>query len=1214
MRARYRLAFVAAAIAVGAVLLTRSRTPHLAVGTAPERASEEEGASAGAVSATLLTAAPRTARRGPVSGDCRVEGRATKGGAGIAARVVVRRRREALAFSRGEPWRWTHRRRELELPDSTLVASLDSGPDGTFEVGRLRPGEYELEASDAEGARGREIVAFRVDGDVRRVELRLDGGTVRVFGRMRWADGRAFQGVVVVSQGSPPDASSGRSSGCVETATTTDGDGRYEVRGLVAGRARVSAAIAGTFRLDLPPIRLPRTGPLDVVVDVTTGVFQGRAVDVATGTGLAGATVYAESWEADEHGGYGSTVVRVQSDANGEFSIRIRGRLSQVHVHLDGYAPASFDDHPQAIPTVLPLRRAGRLVGRVTSSIDGSPVAGLPVVVDTSRYEPAYTDADGKYVLEDLEPGEFLVYARGEGWIPQGLRGRARFPSDGDPRPRWHPNLAVVEVGKTETLDLVVEPGITVRGQVVNEHDQPVLGARVWVKGEGDAAMGWDGYEPAPVAITGSDGRFAIPSLLLGAEYEISVETDASARIRQRLPKTTETQPEVSLRLPAPWWITVEVVADSDGAPIQDARIEVRLDEGFSSRGLYGDWVTGADGRSTVGPLPPSQFQPIVSAVGYESGRGEERDAATADPAATIVPVRMRKLGAPSAPSEPAPTPAERAAPEADGNRRAVDEVKREVLVVGGDGAAIPFASTGIDGWVEKGKWVVSPKRWNVGSSLTLAIWGATGADGEPLPWGPVEETFDPTETGTLTIHLPPEKTVTGVVVGPDGRPLDRVEVIARPIGTPEAEEPHWPTFRERARTRADGSFRIGRLAGSEYVLTFALPDRMYAPPGDFRVRGGEAGVRVETHAGVDSTVRALEVNGRPIAGAIVSASQRVWRSDWRRGPVQEWFAVETGTTGEDGRVILRGLDPRGTYRLEVEAAKSGPARRSIERHAWAPREETVRLPRIGTVAGTLVDGGGRPLPNATVFLRDGEGVWRSARTVEDGRFELGRVDEGEVELAASADLRDELDPAAPISRARSGDTALRIVAPAGKPLTVRVTGIPSDDGSSPERGPWSRSPQVLLWPEDRPETTPIRAECVDGVARFRGLVAGRPYALWIAPLGVEAVMAWRTGVLAGDEPLDVMLGPGKSLRGKTPLHVATGLSILARGPRPGMEVRGRGSSDGSYEVRGLVEGTWEIRAELWWPGQVATDPLIFVGTGPAGGSADLLDVSAEGK
>jgi hypothetical protein len=64
-----------------------------------------------------------------------------------------------------------------------------------------------------------------------------------------------------------------------------------------------------------------------------------------------------------------------------------------------------------ALPTPPPGR--ANLYGKVTNTITGQPIAG--VLVSLNGLE-VYTDAAGNYILEDLDPGEYVLQFSKEGY------------------------------------------------------------------------------------------------------------------------------------------------------------------------------------------------------------------------------------------------------------------------------------------------------------------------------------------------------------------------------------------------------------------------------------------------------------------------------------------------------------------------------------------------------------------------------------------------------------------------------------------------------------------------------------------------------------------------------------------------------------------------------------------------------------------------------
>jgi len=100
------------------------------------------------------------------------------------------------------------------------------------------------------------------------------------------------------------------------------------------------------------------------------------------------------------------------------------------------------------------------------------------------RLAPRCTaDATGYVRIDDLEPGRWLFYGDRDG----------------------RPARVDVEAGSTASVEIVHDPGIHLRGIVVDEDHRPIAGARI------DTAMAMMvGRDPAVMAMTDETGRFEI--------------------------------------------------------------------------------------------------------------------------------------------------------------------------------------------------------------------------------------------------------------------------------------------------------------------------------------------------------------------------------------------------------------------------------------------------------------------------------------------------------------------------------------------------------------------------------------------------------------------------------------------------------------------------------------------------------------------------------
>ncbi len=132
-----------------------------------------------------------------------------------------------------------------------------------------------------------------------------------------------------------------------------------------------------------------------------------------------------------------------------------------------------------------------------------------------------------------------------------------------------------------------------------------------------------------------------------------------------------------------------------------------------------------------------------------------------------------------------------------------------------------------------------------------------------------------------------------------------------------------------------------------------------------------------------------------------------------------------------------------------------------------APAVIAAPAPAVSPVSGTIVDEGGRPLPDVAVVLEQEGQAARTERTLPDGHFEFTGVPEGKVTLKVSEVGFDEVAVELAKEQPRSSELVLRPSVPAGqvrgkvldlqgKPVAAQVS-ITSEAG-----GPNPPAPQTV--------------------------------------------------------------------------------------------------------------------------------------------------------
>ncbi|AIJ22293.1 MSCRAMM family protein [Amycolatopsis methanolica] len=193
-----------------------------------------------------------------------------------------------------------------------------------------------------------------------------------------------------------------------------------------------------------------------------------------------------------------------------------------------------------------------------------------------------------------------------------------------------------------------------------------------------------------------------------------------------------------------------------------------------------------------------------------------------------------------------------------------------------------------------------------------------------------------------------------------------------------------------RARTGADGSFRLGGLAPGNYVL---IVSRAGFQP-QATVVTLEAGavpldVTLEPATSVRGVVRDRH-SGRPIATAAVTAV----------GAGGE--VIASTVSDPDGGYRITGIDA-GEITLVAAAPGADPVATVVPLGGGREHEVDLELDTHSTLTGT-VTAGGRPVAGLALELRDASGrAVATAVTDADGTYRFERVHAGQYTLTSAA-------------------------------------------------------------------------------------------------------------------------------------------------------------------------------------------------------------------
>ena len=301
----------------------------------------------------------------------------------------------------------------------------------------------------------------------------------------------------------------------------TDAEGQYLIKGLKPGRITVTVATSAGLQ-DSNTVRIRHAGET-ATLDVVFGSAALRATLVGADghTTVSGAWVVIETAEVKD----GAEVwdgVKAQSQSDNAGLIAASGLepgTYRMRIVGNGYAarvtdPFSIADGESKDLGNIRLQPGGGVSGRVTDE-KGVPLEGIGMSVKNGRGQEVFlfnlssTGSDGRYELQGIEYGPYVVRFEGKGFAPVD-------------RP-----VTVASAGAV--VDAVMKRGGAVIVRVEDERGQPIQGARVALFDASGApvkkTLSIVNLFDADVSRTNDQGTTRIPDLAPGG-YRISASKD----------------------------------------------------------------------------------------------------------------------------------------------------------------------------------------------------------------------------------------------------------------------------------------------------------------------------------------------------------------------------------------------------------------------------------------------------------------------------------------------------------------------------------------------------------------------------------------------------------------------------------------------------------------------------------------------------------------
>ncbi len=779
------------------------------------------------------------------------------------------------------------------LRDPAPVAAARTGPDGWGQFEGLPPGTWTFTAERAGYARRGLISAtVRAGVDEESFQLFLERGH-RLEGHVLDLRGNPVRGATVLAI--RRTLASDPTTAALAQRTVTDREGRYVFAALPATDVVLWSGWPRGRLAVLAAVRLPGVKEVDLTL-VRGGRLVGRISAADDNTPIRGAIVDVTIRVI------GSFALRFKARTNdlGNYSVRLPmpGTVDHVSVNVRGYIsvqPALGTTGQIIVPSGAtvrldaPLRRGGVIAGQVTGP-DG-PIEGAEVgATNNNWYFTTTTDRQGRYTLPGLPGERFFLLARKWGHVMPGLP----LNPDGALAAGSAPAEFVVELapGVDATVNIRLEPGNTLSGRVETANGAAAGGALVEVRAGGIATHADDDgsfvlgpVEPGDHTVVATlagfgAGHAAVTVPAAGAAIgDVVLRLPPGVRVTGRLISATGAALEGAYIQIVPWNGVLDKAGADEWSWLESSRLPVAADGTFDHPLLY----TGGRFFVRAGALGRRRASSL--AVGIVGGQGTyyfemslEEGETFAGQVVNIdgIPVAGAFISAVRVPVGTAPTGVDY--PGAWGPPISAVADRNGVFRIDG---------------LDEGAHVF--RAWSEGylpESRALSVPEDSGARFEIAAW----------------------MSISGRVLFPDGQPVAGATIGATGGTGNEYTE---------GRTDDDGRFFITGLSDGQYAISVSGASGGGQEVVATAVRGVDAGatdVRIDAERGFSISGDVTDADGRPVAGASVSAGNFI-----------------TTTTDARGAYVLHGV-AHGTHTVSVRGTEN---------------EKNALVTRDGVAAGT---------------------------------------------------------------------------------------------------------------------------------------------------------------------------------------------------------------------------------------------------------------------
>ncbi len=968
----------------------------------------------------------------------------------------------------------------------------------------------------------------------------------------------------------------------------TDMEGRFNLTVPARERSRVQAHAPGFLpQSTIFPTKPDAALELELELAPATSI-QGRVTD-PNGQPIAGARLTATMGGEPQHRVVraDSADARATSDTTGRFVLTrlAHDQSYTVDVVHNGYTRTTLQLQPETDPTqeLTVVLRSGRFgFGDVVDHED-RPIAGIAVravpsnkghaegsIARAAKDSVIRSSSEGRFEISLPTTSTLDLIAEGPGYAPIRVRG-LQVPNDNTP----------VDLGT-----LVMAPGESLQGRVVDINSQPISTANIW---RIDATLRQrlrdlgppygDLLEIDPTSGSTTDGSFTVTGLDPSQPAHLLIDAPGFLPyLAADLPVPAEETLTITLH---PAARVVGQVIDTHGEPVDGAEIQLESFEvatdntphpadqptlvEVSPRTTSYSAISDAAGRFVLENLPPGRAEAEAFAVGFQASSRQSVELALDHPDIELQFVLV--------------TGATLEGQVFTSERHPIHNARVNV--------GKPAAQSDADGWyrvagIPSGLQMVEVRAQGY-STLRREIDFGAGGHGDSSHGNSDDGNSD----HIADFELVGGFRVTGTVVDTADRPLPGITLELGPPadGSLERSAPAMAASDSHtAQSDDDGSFRFEPVADGAYRLRVAQSGYVETERVEVRLDGAsQEGLELRLQIGTVIEGRILGLDFDDLAQVEVRA--------------EDDEQVLLGEVDFEGNYQVADLKP-GDWTIEARLAAGG--RQARARASIEPGD--ARLQRdlefgAGLVLTGVVMNADTPLPETSVTLRpQGQPLERSVTTDHEGRFQIEDLEQGTYHVGL-ANHRLRLIHNEDLQLFGDRDVVLAFA-------TTRISGTVVDQ----QTGDGIAEAMVVLrqfLADGRPGSTFTRPTEEDG-----------SFELADAAAGSYRVEILRNGYQAGEQTLDAP--SGATLDGlRFELEPAAGLEVmigLASGGRPefitlhGRDTLGRtfaetrrSDSEGYARFSSLSAGQWQLTvggtggAPIEVQATIPSEPLALV-------------------